>query len=78
MYQLTLYRVGYRSNDAYSHYLDIKHNNNLTRSQIRELDKLCSGSPEQAITLEISPDGKYLFQTQIKENDVCLIKLNRL
>lgn len=77
-YALSIYRVGYRSNDVYTFYSDLKKNSDLTREQVKKLDEMSCGLPEKQTIVEISSKGNYSLQIPLKENDVCLIKLEQL
>jgi len=51
MYALEVYKVGYRSNDAYSTYLSLGKPAQLTKQQVEQIKKQNDGSP---ISSEIS------------------------
>ncbi len=80
-YELTLYGVGYRMNDAYTFYHDLKGGRsdaNLSRTEYDYLQNRCSGAPVQEQIVSVGQDGKFIFQRDMRENDVYLLALKRL
>ncbi|MBN2612621.1 MAG: glycoside hydrolase [Bacteroidales bacterium] len=73
-YQLTLYRAGYRINDAYTAYLSMNRPGQLTKQQVEELKKLSDGSPVKEEPVTVGPSGKIAREFKIRENDVFLVE----
>jgi xylan 1,4-beta-xylosidase len=74
-YTLEIYKVGYRSNDAYSTYLDMNKPDQLTRQQVDQLKKLNDGSPTSVEQVRIKADGRFYKELDLRENDVFLLNL---
>jgi xylan 1,4-beta-xylosidase len=77
-YKMKIYRVGYRSNDAYTSYLDMEAPQQLTRSQVEKLKKVASGEPSETKIIHIGNDGKISDTFNMKENDVVLVTYEKL
>lgn len=74
-YILELYCVGYRKNDAYTAFLDIKKDDSLSRAQVEALRNKADGSPELQETVTIGQDGTFTYTIPMRENDVVLLTL---
>jgi xylan 1,4-beta-xylosidase len=77
-YALEVYKVGYRSNDAYSTYLSMGKPSQLTKQQVEQIKRQNDGSPflKEIITLkEGTPFSKEL---DIRENDVFFLNFIKL
>jgi len=77
-YELKTYRVGYRSNDAYTAYLDLGSPAQLTRSQVAKLKDAASGSPYLSETLEVGADHVVDRTYAMRQNDAVLVVLTKL
>ncbi|NBD24296.1 GH39 family glycosyl hydrolase [Paenibacillus glycinis] len=78
-YELCAYRTGYRRNDAYTDYLDLAPRGTLSREQIRRLDERNAGLPELTRKIVVAEgDGAFEWEVGMRENDVCLVTLNRM
>lgn len=77
-YSMTLQRVGYRANDAYSAYMDIGSPSQLTKAQVAYIKSKSDGRPEQISLVQVGPDGALNQSFQLRENDVCLVTLTKL
>jgi xylan 1,4-beta-xylosidase len=75
-YAMTIYRVGYRQNDAYTAYLRMGSPRQLTRSQVAALQTEASGAPAEARTVKVV-DGRLDWHFDIRENDVVLVTVKR-
>jgi len=60
-YTLEIYKVGYRSNDAYTTYLDMGKPNQLTKQQVEQIKKLNDGTPVSSEKVTVSK-GDCIFQ----------------
>ncbi|MDE2501044.1 MAG: cellulase family glycosylhydrolase [Alphaproteobacteria bacterium] len=78
LYRLSLFRTGYKANDAYSQYIEWGLPKDLTPAQMAELQKLSSDAPERLIDVEVGADGKFRWEVPMRTNDVVLVKLSRV
>jgi len=77
-YQLEIYQVGYKVNDAYSTYLELNKPNQLTRQQVDTIKSRNDGSPVLNENIKISASGVFKKELEIRENDVFLVNLIKL
>lgn len=75
IYQLEVFKVGYRVNDAYTAYLELGSPNQLTRAQVAQLKTASSGEPIARATVTIGNDGVFKQEFMLRENDVVLMVL---
>ena len=77
-YALEVYKVGYRSNDAYSTYLSMGRPSQLTKQQVEQIKKQNDGSPilKEIITIKDGVAG--LKELEIRENDVFFLNIIKL
>ena len=73
----TVYRVGYRVNDAYAVYLDLGSPAQLTRAQVERLHAASSGKPVERGTVTIRSDGTFERELPLRENDVFQLVLDK-
>lgn len=74
-YHLSVRRVGYRANDAYSRYIDWGLPAAVTSEQVGELHRLTDDSPEAQARVQVGADGVFARQIALRTNDVVLLKL---
>jgi len=77
-YTLEIYKVGYRSNDAYTTYLDMGKPAQLTKQQVEQIKKLNDGSPFSSEKVTVKQGAVFSKELDLRENDVYLLKLVRL
>jgi xylan 1,4-beta-xylosidase len=77
-YALEIYKIGYRSNDAYSTYLSMGKPSQLTGAQVNEIKKQNDGSPFMKDIVHVKAGVPFTQQLQIRENDVFLLKLVKI
>jgi xylan 1,4-beta-xylosidase len=77
-YRLTLFRTGYRANDAYSQYIEWGLPTNLNAKQIALLQRLTRDAPETSTVVHVGSSGTFRRQIPIRTNDIILVKLTRL
>jgi xylan 1,4-beta-xylosidase len=77
-YSMTVYRVGYRVNDAYAAYLDLGSPNQLSKPQVAYIKSLSDGKPERVALVHVGADRKVRETFALRENDVCFVTLTRL
>ena len=77
-YALEVYKVGYRSNDAYTTYLSMGRPSQLTKQQVEQIKKQNDGSPilKEIITIKDGVAG--LKELEIRENDVFFLNIIKL
>lgn len=75
-YDLQVFRVGYRANDAYSAYLaDLGRPARLSTAQEAWLNHLASGAPEATVRVTIGADGRFAREIPMRTNDCVLVAL---
>lgn len=74
-YRLRVYRTGFRSNDAYTAYLEMGSPKELTATQLTQLQKLTRDEPEKNETVRTSTGGGVELTLPMKSNDVVLVEL---
>lgn len=72
-YRITLHRTGYRHNDAYSAYIDMKMPTTLSAGQVAELQALTRDLPERDEVLRVPASGKLDVAVPMQTNDVVLV-----
>jgi len=77
-YSLEICGVGYRRNDVYADFMDMGSPANPTREQVTQLAAKSSGAPLVSEKVEIHAGQTFTRQIEMRENDVYLVKLNRL
>ena len=77
-YRLSLYRTGFKANDAYSQYIEWGLPKDLTTEKIAVLQHLSGDAPEMDIKVEVGRNGSFNRGIPIRTNDVILIKLKRM
>lgn len=77
-YAMEIYKVGYRSNDAFTSYLDLGKPSQLTRQQVEQIKKLNDGSPVAKDMITIKRGAPLSKEMDIRENDVLMLNLIRL
>jgi xylan 1,4-beta-xylosidase len=77
-YQVKIYRTGFRSNDAYSAYIEMGAPRDLSPPRLAELNKLTQDLPETDRVVRVGDSGSYEFPLPMSTNDVVLVTLNRI
>lgn len=77
-YALEIYKVGYRSNDAYSTYLSMGKPAQLNRQQVEQIKKQNDGSPVAREIVAVNADGSFARELEIRENDVFFLNIIKL
>jgi xylan 1,4-beta-xylosidase len=78
VYRITVYRTGYRANDAYDTYLDLGAPTQLTREQVAVIRKKSNDTPVKERTVTVGQNGRFTEVLDLRENDVYLIDLHRV
>ena len=74
-YKLEIYRVGYKSNDAYSTYLAMGRPTQLTKAQVEQIKKQNDGSPLAIENIQIKKNQSFVKELDLCENDVYFLKI---
>lgn len=77
-YEMELYKVGYKVNDAYTSYLSLNRPNQLTKQQVDFIKNLNDGSPVAKETVQIGSTGIFTKELAVRENDVFLVNLKKV
>ncbi|MEO8405283.1 MAG: glycoside hydrolase [Chitinophagaceae bacterium] len=78
IYSLEIFKVGYRSNDAYSTYLSMGKPSQLNRQQVEQIKKLNDGSSVSKDIITIKEGVPFLKELDIRENDVFFLNFVKL
>ena len=78
IYNLSIYKVGYRVNDPYTTYFDMGRPSQLTKEQVNKIKKLNDGSPIYFEKIEIKNGMSFVKELKIRENDVFLVTINKI
>lgn len=73
-YRLTVNRVGYRANDAYSAYIDMGKPVELSPDQKRQLEELTRDLPETDRMVQADASGRIAETVKMNSNDIVLVK----
>ena len=74
-YELKIYRTGYKTNDAYSAYIEMGAPEELTPAQLRQLQSLTRDLPETQRTISVRGNGTTEITLKMSSNDVGLVTL---
>jgi xylan 1,4-beta-xylosidase len=77
-YALEVYKVGYRSNDAYSAYLTMGSPAQLDRRQVDQIKKQNDGSPVSREILSVKDGAPFSKVLELRQNDVYFLNLVKL
>lgn len=76
-YQIKWHKVGYRSNDAFSTYLELGKPAQFTKEQVNYIKEKNSGEPFLVTTVEIKKNSIFEKELDIRENDVYFVTLTK-
>ncbi len=74
-YKLSLYKVGYEKNDAYTAYLKMGAPTQIDRAQVSQLKAIASGKPDTEQEIRIPKSGQWATDFVLRSNDVVLATL---
>jgi len=77
-YALEVYKVGYRSNDAYSTFLSMGRPAQLTKQEVEQIKRQNDGSPVLKEMITIKNGTPFLKELDIRENDVFFLNIIKL
>ncbi|OQP63716.1 glycoside hydrolase [Niastella populi] len=78
LYALEIFKVGYRSNDAYSTYLSMGKPAQLTRQQVEQIKRQNDGSPVYKEIITVKNGIPFSKELELRENDVYFLNLIKL
>jgi xylan 1,4-beta-xylosidase len=73
-YALDIHRTGYRANDTYTAYLDLKSPDQLTRQQESKVRSAFTGQPSARRTVTVENGKDAVLELPLRENDVFLLE----
>ena len=76
-YRLMVHRTGFRSNDAYSAYIEMGSPKDLTSTQLEQLRQLTRDVAETDRVVRVGESGSYQFSLPMHSNDIVLVTLDR-
>ena len=74
-YTLEIYKVGYKTNDAYADYLAMGKPSQLSKQQVETIKKKNTGALITSEKVTIDSKGTFNKNIKINENDVFLLNL---
>ncbi|MBN1559477.1 glycoside hydrolase [candidate division KSB1 bacterium] len=77
IYNLEIFKAGYRVNDPYTTYLDMGRPNQLTKEQVRKIKELNDGSALSSEKINVKNGAPFQRDLEIRENDVFLFTLTK-
>ena len=77
-YAFEVYKVGYKSNDAYSTYLSMGKPLQLNRAQLMQIKKQNNGSPAFSEIIHVTTGTPFVKELDLRENDVYFLNLIKL
>jgi xylan 1,4-beta-xylosidase len=77
-YMLEVYKVGYRSNDAHTSYVDLGRPQQLSKQQVEQIKKQNSGAPVSSEIVKVKAGTAFYKELDIRENDVFFLNLIKL
>jgi xylan 1,4-beta-xylosidase len=77
-YRVQVRRTGFRSNDAYSAYIDMGSPKALNDAQVAQLQALTLDKPERDSRVRVGRDGAFSLSLPLRENDIVLVQLSPL
>ena len=76
-YACEIFLVGYRKNDPFTSYYDMKFPEQLSKQQEQILKSVSSGNPEKTTVITVS-NNRFIETLSLRENDIYLLKLTKL
>lgn len=77
-YRLKVHRTGFRTNDAYSAYIDMGTPSDLTPAQLDQLRKLTRDIAEIDRVVQVGEAGVYKLSLPMRSNDVVLVAFEKI
>ena len=77
-YKMEVYKVGYRANDAFTTYYDLKLPTQLTKQQVEIIKHSASGEAAAVYDINVGAGGEVKKTFPMRENDVYFIDLKKI
>lgn len=77
-YRLTLHRVGFEANDAYSQYIKWGLPKDLSPEQLTQLRRLSDDRPEAQSVVDVGPSRRFERSVPMRTNDVVFVTLRAI
>ena len=77
-YQLQVYKVGYKINDAYASFIGINSPSQLTKEQVALIKNQNDNHPISTQIIQVKTDGKFEQEFPLRENDVLFLSIKKL
>ena len=77
-YALEVYKIGYRSNDSYTTYLDMGKPQQLSKQQVEQIKNQNDGSPILKEIISVKEGVPFSKELDLRENDVFFLNLVKL
>ncbi|MFT3827630.1 MAG: glycoside hydrolase [Chitinophagaceae bacterium] len=74
-YTVNVYKTGYRTNDAYTTYVDMGSPDQLSPQQVKQLQQASDGKPVLSSAVTVDSKGLFTAKYPMRENDVLLVEL---
>jgi xylan 1,4-beta-xylosidase len=77
VYEVLMYKTGYKSNDAYSSYIEMGLPKDLTQGQLQLLQQQTMDQPVENTTVAVGKDGTLDRRIPLRTNDIALITIHK-
>ncbi len=77
-YTVSIYKTGYEANDPYTAYSKLGSPGQLTVEQVKMLKQADNDSPVEKLSIKVGGNGDFEKQLTIRQNDVLLVKVERI
>ena len=77
-YKIDVYQTGYRVNDAYAVYLNMRSPSQLNRQQVAEIKQKTNGSPAASTVVTVTSSGLMEKMLPMRSNDVYFLSINKI
>ncbi|MGI4805480.1 MAG: GH39 family glycosyl hydrolase [Janthinobacterium lividum] len=77
-YQIQVYKVGYKVNDAYASFIGINSPAQLTREQVASIKTQNDNRPISTQIIEVKTDGKLEQEFPLRENDILFLSIKKM
>lgn len=74
-YRMSVYRTGYKANDAYSAYIEMGLPKDLSAEQLARLQELTRDLPETERSMKVGKNGRLELELPMNGNDIVLVML---
>lgn len=77
-YAVSIYKTGYQANDPYTAYFKMGSPSQLTPAQVQLLKQQDGDDPVERYIVNVGVEGDFNRQLDLRQNDVVLVKINRV